>query len=69
MDWQSEISLLWLPPGAGPYQADFATRAVPGTYDFYYLGLDAFAAIEDRWPQEHVNEPWAFILSEKRLLE
>jgi len=68
MNWQSEMSLLWLPPGAGPYPEDFAKRAEPGNFDFFYVGLDAFSAIEKRWQTEPVNEPWVFVLAENRLL-
>lgn len=68
MNWSSEVAVLWLPVAGKPYPQDFANRAEPGASDFYYLAPDAFHAISRRRSDEHDREPWAYILSESRIL-
>lgn len=68
MNWWSETALLWLPKAGHPYPEDFATRALPGSCDFYYLTLDAFDAISRRRRHDDEHEPWVYILEDYRIL-
>lgn len=68
MDWTSEMAVLWLAVAKKPSQDDFATRAEPGSDDFFYLASDAFDAIRRRRAKEFVQEPWAYVVAENRIL-
>lgn len=68
MNWWSETALLWLPKAGHPCPEDFATRASPGSSDFYYLTLDAFDAINRRREHDAEHEPWAYVLADKCML-
>lgn len=68
MNWWSETALLWLPKAGQPYPEDFASRAEPGSSDFYYLALDAFDAINRRRSHDGEHEPWAYVLEDQRIL-
>lgn len=68
MNWRSETAVLWLPKDHNAYPADFATRAEPGSSDFFYYALDAFAAIFERTGLEFDKEPWAYVLEDQIML-
>lgn len=68
MQWWSEAAVVWLPPGQRPYPDDFAQRAAPGTSDFYYYALDAFAAVKQRLATSEDVEPWVYLLEDSTLL-
>jgi hypothetical protein len=67
MDWNSEMAVVWLPKGATAYPEQFATRADPGTSNFFYIALDAFHAIYRDWPMHPNDEPWAYHVADQRL--
>jgi hypothetical protein len=68
MNWLSEAAVIWLPKDAHAYPEQFAQRAAPGSNDFYYFAVDAFASVFDRIHGESEREPWIYLLDDKRLL-
>lgn len=72
MNWWSEAALIWLPRGERPYPADFAQRAAPGTNDFFYYALDAFACVSKRAvdvrEEDRGEEPWVYVVEDRLLL-
>jgi hypothetical protein len=68
MNWLSEAAVIWLPKDTHAYPEQFAQRAAPGSNDFYYFAIDAFASVFDRIQGEPEREPWIYLPDEKRLL-
>jgi hypothetical protein len=69
MDWNSEMAVVWLPKGSSAYPEQFATRADPGTSNFFYFALDALDAVYRDWPLHPNDEPWAYHVASQRLYE
>lgn len=68
MNWWSEAALTWLPADLEAYPKDFADRARPGTSDFFYYALDAFACIAQKQAAHGDRQPWIYVVDEGRIL-
>jgi hypothetical protein len=68
MNWWSEAALTWLPADLDAYPKDFADRARPGTSDFFYYALDAFACIAQKRAAYGDRRPWIYLIEAGRIL-